>query len=262
MNESDKISIKKKLEKFINKNIKSGQDICLHTDLIKLNKIFEFKSPKQLFNFTNQLFTSKTRTLLLPAFSFSWGADSKSKVYDKNNSKSKLGFISEYIRKNKIAPRTNDPMFSFYIFGKKKNYMHFKDDTFGKGSIFESMHKNNCKIVMLNTNNFGSTFIHYIEQYYNDNFEKIGYRYKKNFFGTIKTSNRLKHNKTVVFSRKMKNNLIFNDKKILQLLKKNKKINKIKFNNMNISSVDSNDLFFYGVRGLIKDKFFFVENEK
>ena len=43
------------------------------------------------------------------------------------------------------------------------------------------MYKNNCKIIMFDTFQFALTFIHYIEQYFHEKFQKLTYRYLKKF---------------------------------------------------------------------------------
>jgi len=260
MNKVDKFFLKKKLKIFIEKNIDKNQDICLHCDLIKLNSLLKFKNETELYKFIIGILNKKNRTLIIPAFSFSWGREKKKKIYNIKKSKSKLGFLSEYMRKKNLGHRTFDPMFSFFILGKNKEYLDFKNNSFGKGSIFEKMHHNNCKIILFDTLYFEPTFIHYIEQYCHENFTKLNYRYLKRFIGYIKIKNQKKKFITTVFSRVLKAKYVYNDKKIFTDLIKEKKLKKIQYKNIRVLSFDSKDLFKIGFNGLKKDKLYFCKN--
>lgn len=260
MNKIKQINFKKKIYFFLKKNLGSNQDICLHLDLFNLNNLFRFKSEKELYKFIYNIFKKKNRSILIPSYSFSWGREKKKKIYILKKSKSKLGFLPEYVRKNNLGSRTMDPMFSFYVIGKKKRYLNFENNTFGKGSIFEEMYKNNCKIIMFDTFQFAPTFIHYIEQYFHEKFQKLTYRYLKKFFGYFGSEKKNQKLQIVVFSRVLAKKKIYDDTKIVFHLKKSNKFKKININGINIIMVNSKDLFNTGIKGLKENKNFFYKN--
>ena len=88
-------------------------------------------------------------------------------------------------RNNNLFIRTNDPIYSFAVAGKEKNFFTNKyfDNGFGKDSIFELFDKNKSLIIMINTQSF--TLFHYYEQ-----FTGCPFRYLKKFNGKVVFNNK------------------------------------------------------------------------
>ena len=75
-------------------------------------------------------------------------------------------------------------MFSFLIFGKDKNKLkNIGNSSFGKKSLYEKINNNKTYLVSFGLNKFDPTFVHYVEEYFDRNFEKINYRFLKKFSG-------------------------------------------------------------------------------
>ena len=82
-------------------------------------------------------------------------------------SKPNTGSLSVAAWKDREFVRTYDPFHSFMVFGKnaeslqKANYI----STFGPGSVFEWLHKNNAKMLFIDVSlNDSFTFVHYCEE--------------------------------------------------------------------------------------------------
>ena len=175
---------------FYKLGIKKGDTLCVHTEL------FKFGSPLlSKYEFLQSIIDcffeviGKEGTLIMPTFTYSF---CKNEVYDKLNSKSEVGILTEYFRKCKGVKRTNDPIFSFAIKGAKQD-LFLKETTscFGKDCVYDILVKNNGKFVIFGLND-GHALVHYAE-------EKIQtlFRYYKNFKGILIDENGDKYNKDI-----------------------------------------------------------------
>ena len=71
----------------------------------------------------------------------------KKKFFDIKKTNGNTGIFPEYILDNKNSTRTKDPMFSFAVFGKNKQYFtKIGKNTFGENSVYEKLHKKNAKL--------------------------------------------------------------------------------------------------------------------
>jgi aminoglycoside 3-N-acetyltransferase len=125
----------------------------------------------------------KEGTLIMPTFNFDWCEESPNGVFDLGNTPSKMGILTEIVRKMPGAKRTLHPFYSFAIYGKFADKLSKTDnhDSFGKDSIFAKIHELNAWIMIIGlTYNQSMTFFHYIEQQ-----EGVDYRFMKDFSGWI-----------------------------------------------------------------------------
>ncbi|CUU69277.1 AAC(3) family N-acetyltransferase [Campylobacter hyointestinalis] len=173
--------------------IKSGDAVCVHTELFTLGKPL---LPKDEFlRVLLECFyevIGKNGTLIMPTFTYSF---CKNKIYDKLNSRSTMGVLTEFFRHQNGVVRTNDPIFSFAINGANKDA--FLSDTkscFGKNSVYDVLKKMEGKIVLLGTQKLGYTFTHYIEEQ-----AEVSYRYFKEFSGKIADENGKISSKSILY---------------------------------------------------------------
>ncbi|OCR98576.1 acetyltransferase [Campylobacter fetus subsp. testudinum] len=173
--------------------IKSGDTVCVHTELFTLGKPL---LPKDEFlRVLLECFyevIGKNGTLIMPTFTYSF---CKNQIYDKLNSRSTMGVLTEFFRHQNGVVRTNDPIFSFAINGDNKDA--FLSDTkscFGKNSVYDVLKKMEGKIVLLGTQKLGYTFTHYIEEQ-----AEVSYRYFKEFSGKIVDENGKISSKSILY---------------------------------------------------------------
>jgi len=183
----------------LKKYIKKNDTIYIELDLSKFGKLYkQFKSREKFLNFFFKIFVKligKNGNIIVPSFSYSWGKDKQIKNFDLFRSPCLTGAFPNYLLKYKNIERTIDPNFSCLVYGKdKKKFIDVSNNSFGKNSIFEKIHYKNAKLVSFATKTFDPTFVHYVEQFYNENIKKINYRYLKKIKGTI-TVNKLKKKK-------------------------------------------------------------------
>ncbi len=107
-------------------------------------------------------------SLIMPAFTYSYSkADGSHEIFDRINSISKTGIISEYFRQRPGVVRTCSPTHSFSLWGKiarEISYENNPESPLGKGSVMEWMAVNKNSYVLLAGTDFSSlTFAHYLE---------------------------------------------------------------------------------------------------
>ncbi len=119
-------------------------------------------------------------TLCVPTFTFSFcnGVD-----YDVRRSKSRMGVLNEYIRKQDESVRSVDPLMSVAVVGREKDLaVGLGHHSIGVDSTFDRLHhKKGVKFLF-----FGAslskcfTYTHYVEER-----EGVPYRYQREFSGRI-----------------------------------------------------------------------------
>ena len=254
------------LLKRLSKFIKKGDVISAEFDLSKYGKLVHFFKEKEKFalffiNIILKLIGDKG-ILIIPTFTYSWGKDKKKKVFNIKKTIPNLGIIPKTILPLKNVNRTNDPMFSFAVLGSKKKREYFcktSNNSFGKNSVYEKVLINKGKLLSFGLSQFDPTFVHYVEQYFHENFKKLNYRYMKTFSGYFVDKRKKKFfRKHKSFVRKIDSNYLYSEKKIKRKLKKEKKLKVINFLKTKIYICNSQDFFKYGFESLKKDKYFFV----
>lgn len=164
--------------------IKAGDDICVHTSLMRLGKIL-VKPNIFLGTFVAALreVIGPDATLIMPTFTYSY---CKQQFYDVRKSPSAMGILTEYYRKLPECQRTLDPIFSFAVSGKNADdYLHAKATScFGSNCLYDLLTKRKGKIVILGDRRTGYTYDHYVEECV-----QVDYRYYKTFSGTTIDAN-------------------------------------------------------------------------
>ncbi|MCV3336731.1 AAC(3) family N-acetyltransferase [Campylobacter sp. RKI_CA19_01121] len=215
--------------------IQHGDTICIHSSLLHLGTPL---LPKDMFlktiieSFYDAV--GKKGTMIMPTFTYSF---CKNQVYNKLQSKSTMGALSEFFRTQENVTRTNDPIFSFAIKGERKQYF-LKNTTscFGENSVYDMLAKENGKIILFGTEESGYTFSHFIEEKI-----QVPYRYYKTFSGKIIDENNQSYNRDIKYyvrdtSKNKSKLLLYNQIALLQLTNNFKKIT---FANSHIISINA-----------------------
>lgn len=243
--------------------IPKGSTIYLELDLIKLKDFFYKKNHKDVLEFLLNEFKKiigKNGNLIVPAFTYSWGKDKKKKIFDIKKTLPKTGMFPNFLLLKKETIRTKDPMFSFLILGKdKKKLSTIGKSSFGEQSLFEKINKEKTYLISFGLDRFDPTFVHYVEEYYDRNYKKINYRFSKKYNGFFKKNNGLKKDFFYCFSRNLKLNMFYNEKKIKKVLQKKNKLKIINFCTCKVFITLAKDFFHEGILGMKKDQFFFVK---
>lgn len=137
------------------------------------------------------------RNILFPTFTFSF---CNGVSYDINKSKTKMGALNEFARKQPESERSMDPLMSNILIGDDKDLItNLSSHSIGKGSTYDKLHtKNGVKFLFLGTQ-VGAcfTYMHYIEKILN-----VKYRYDRIFRGeVINTNNEVSVEECTLFVR-------------------------------------------------------------
>ena len=120
-------------------------------------------------------------TIVVPSYTYSFGASEKNKLFDPNLPAALMGIFSETVRAHPQAVRTEDPMFSVSAIGPnaRKITNLIPSDSFGYGSPMQRMCDEDFSILCFN--HIGATILHYYEHLLG-----VDYRYNKSFSGIIR----------------------------------------------------------------------------
>ena len=242
----------KKFDKIFKKtNIYESKFVYIYSDFRVFFKHCKNK-PENSTKLFLELFTKKGITCVVPAFSYTTNGE-----FILENTKSKVGFLANFIMKNLHFDRSEHPLFSFVSIGKNRNIVkNIGKSAFGKDCIHSRLHKQ--KTVFLNLFRplqDGNTLVHHIEQK-----NKAKYRFDKKFPTRVIKNKKLFGINYKAYVRKYINKKedYFTFKKIYnELIKKDFVIqNKVK--NSNIFIYDYDTFYDYLEKSYKKDKFVFV----
>lgn len=248
----------------LSKHICRGDILYLEIDLTNFGKLSpEIKSRNDFLRQFHLLFrelVGDEGTIVVPSFSYSWGSTMPDKVFDIENTKGKVGIFPEYLRKQSTTLRTKDPMFSFLAEGKDARWLTtITNNSFGNGSLFEKLYQRNAKLVSFGLPMYDPTFVHYVEQYYNENIAPLGYREDTRFTGKFIANLTEYEGEHFCLMRPMGSRYFFTDKKLRPDLEKNNLLNSVTIGNGKIYISDCNSVFNTSLEGLKKDRFYLVE---
>ena len=128
------------------------------------------------------IYSLRVDTIIFPTYTFSF---CNNLMYDVELSKTPMGVLNEFFRKQPGVTRSDDPLMSNALYGK--NDFLVKNIGFyscGKDSTFDLLHNTRLRTKFLFLGPvLGDcfTYMHYLESLYN-----VPYRYEKNFVGQIK----------------------------------------------------------------------------
>ncbi|MDA2932871.1 AAC(3) family N-acetyltransferase [Acidobacteria bacterium AH-259-D05] len=250
-----------KLSPFIQK----GDTVYVELDLMKFGKLYDSQIKKN--DLLHQIFlvffnlVGESGNILVPSFSYSWGQTSKEKLFDVKKTRSWVGIFPEYLRKMDGTLRTLDPMFSSVSYGKERShFVDTRNSSFGQGSLFHKMHEINAKLVSFGLKQFDPTFVHYVEEYFDERIAKIGYRFLRTFEGElIDYQGKRFDSEHYAFMRHLDSDVFFDDRNLTQALREKNKLSTVQIGNGTINISDCESVFQAGIEGLKENRMFFVK---
>ncbi len=233
--------------------VQQGDVLFVHSDVSVFGKLAT-EGKNELLEALAGVFkkaVGENGTIIMPTFSYSFY---HGKVFDVEKTRSEVGILTEYFRKQEGVIRTAQPNHSVAIFGKKKNELaKVGIDCFDGNSIFGKMREAGGKIVIFGAPFLSCTFIHSIEQAHG-----VPYRYLKTFYGTIINKGAAKKERSTFYVRRSENKIKTDLSRLESYLLENGFMKETKLGNGKIMVVDANTLFREGMKMLDKDINFFV----
>ena len=209
-----------KLKKILNK-IPKNHTTVIHSNLLCLGKKTLSHNKDNILNILQNYFKKK---IFLPSFNLT-----KKKIVNFDNYETTNKGLTSLAIEKKDFKRILNPTHSYITNYNKIDLEKFKQNSFGKNSIFDFFLKKNFLWVSLGCSaNDGFTILHHFEKKFNVCYRKIINREK------IIISNKKRNNlKISYFARKSRIKNDFNN--LVQILIKNKIIKQFKVNNYLIS---------------------------
>lgn len=156
------------LEIFFKKlGLNKAINIIVHSSFSTIRSVFPKITPDEIIASLKNVVTP-FGSIIFPAFTYCFKKyQVTNDVFDRDNSKSKVGLLSETFRLSGNVIRTSSPTHSFSLWGKITNDIdqnNSPQSPLGKGSVLEWLTTNsNSYILMLGTDFSSLTFGHYLE---------------------------------------------------------------------------------------------------
>jgi aminoglycoside 3-N-acetyltransferase len=148
--------------------VKEGDIVFCHSNIGYFGIPEEGRDTKTICSLVLNAFMSvlgETGTFVSPTFTYSFGSNSKDKVFDPDNTPSGMGVFAEMVRRHPRARRSVEPMFSVAALGRQAEELvnDVSDECFGKDSFWDRFLQGDGRVCNLNFD-AASTFIHYVEK--------------------------------------------------------------------------------------------------
>ncbi|MBV1776291.1 AAC(3) family N-acetyltransferase [Burkholderiaceae bacterium DAT-1] len=157
--------------------IQPGDTLMLHADALAAMQIRTGTPSEKMDTLLDGVLAAlgSTGTLIMPTFTYS---ATKGEVFDPELSPSTVGQLTELFRLRSGVKRSVHPIFSVAAYGAKADdyACSVTEDSFGPGTAFDLLNRDNAWIACLACCFDRITFVHYVEQY-----ASVDYRFFKSF---------------------------------------------------------------------------------
>lgn len=235
-----------------------GADDCetlfIHSDVV-------FGRVPQGFNRKEYLSTLYTVLMelgvqiIVPTFTYSF---CNHEIYDVRKSRTSMGALSEYIRKQDGRYRTLDPLLSLSVPEKLKDkFSSISSHSLGKGSGLDTLHSlDGVKFLFLGAKQGECfTYVHYVEKMLD-----VPYRYDQGFTGTVidyegNSKERTQYIHTHCYGVKIPESYDYFEEDLIRM----GKVRKRKLGNSYASCLSEKDAYEQIASRIIQDPYYFVE---
>ena len=144
-----------------------AQNIIVHSSFKRINSVFPKLTPIQIIDGLKQILTT-SGSIIFPTFTYCFKKSAGDyETFDRINSKSKVGLLSEIFRLSNGVIRTSSPTHSFALWGnvmKEIDSQNSPKSPLGEGSILDWLTiKSDSYVLMLGTDFSSLTYGHYLE---------------------------------------------------------------------------------------------------
>jgi len=177
------LTFEKLVEGFRGLGLAKGDTLLVHSSYKSLGEVDG--GPQTVIRALEAaLDTDGEGTLIMPTFNFDFN---KGVPWDVRTTPSKMGVLTELVRKDPRAKRVFHPFYSFAILGKHAGMLgglRYKS-SYERNSVFGKLRDLDGKIMVIGLSyNDSMTFFHHIEQ-----MEGVDYRFLKQFTGEVTDEN-------------------------------------------------------------------------
>lgn len=238
-----------------NLGVRKGDTVCVQSQLYSLGRSLLSRNDfMEIIVYAIQYVIGKEGTLLMPAFSYSF---CKGLEYDIQRSPSDVGILTEHFRKMPDVYRTQHPIFSFSIWGKRvEEFLLLPITSFDNNSVYGRMIAGNDKLLFLGAP-VGYTFYYMAEEYV-----KVSHRFYKNFEGNIIDYKKKYRVSVPYYVRNLDRKSTESERKINNFLFDNGYQIKINFSKGTITLAETSKVFDKLVEKLLENESYFLREEE
>jgi aminoglycoside 3-N-acetyltransferase len=236
--------------------VAEGDLLMVHSDIATFGKLALFDRHELCQALVNQLDKSIgiRGTLIMPTFSYSF---CRNQVYNREETPSTVGVLTEFFRTQPGSVRTLHPIFSVAIRGPiKDQLLDVEMDCFGKQSIFGKVHAKRGKLLFFGATFQACTFIHYVEQMHG-----VPYRFIKTFAGMIQDGQRAYHAEATYLVRYLDRQVNLDLTRLEAHLLKKGMMHQVRVGNGKLLLVDADAVYQEGLKLLDQDIYFFLKEK-
>lgn len=153
--------------------------VLLHSDILRVGIVDRMKPREAICADYHELLTDVFGggPLLIPTFNYDY---CRCGWYDRRNTPSQVGALTDYCRSRFWQLRTLTPVFNFVVFNGGDFSLEASANPFDGESAFGQLLQRDGLIMFLGAGIEANTFLHYVEEQ-----QQVGYRYLKQFPGEI-----------------------------------------------------------------------------
>jgi aminoglycoside 3-N-acetyltransferase len=202
--------------------------------------------------------TDKDGTLIMPTFNFDFN---KGEAWDVRTTPSKMGVLTELVRKDPRAKRVFHPFYSFAILGKHAEMLgslRYKS-AYERDSVFGKLRDLDGKIMVIGLSyNNSMTFFHHIEQ-----MEGVDYRFLKQFTGQVTDENGNTYTDTFeMLVRDIDKGVLTMVDPMGALMEEQGVIKSAKIGEADVKLMKANEVYTFTAREMRRDPFLLYQIEK
>jgi aminoglycoside N3'-acetyltransferase len=202
--------------------------------------------------------TDNGGTLIMPTFNFDFN---KGEAWDVRTTPSKMGVLTELVRKDPRAKRVFHPFYSFAILGKHAEMLgalRYKS-AYERDSVFGKLRDLDGKIMVIGLSyNNSMTFFHHIEQ-----MEGVDYRFLKQFSGQVTDENGNTYTDTFeMLVRDIDKGVLTMVDPMGALMEEHGVIKSAKIGEADVKLMKANEVYEFTAREMKRDPFLLYQIEK
>lgn len=234
-----------------------GADDCeilfLHSDLM-FGSVPDFFDRKGYVSaFGNAIQRLNVRYLIVPTFTYSF---CNHEVYDVKKSKTSMGILNEYYRRQPNRFRTADPLLSLSVPMEIKDYFaDTSEHSLGVGSGLDVLHNmKNVKFLFLGARFYDCfTYLHYVEKIL-----EVPYRYDQSFIGTMIDEDGIRFEKKQYIHTACKGVKLREDTRFEDYLTEHGFLKKVPLGNSIVSCISEENAYREIVKAIENDPSYFL----
>lgn len=227
--------------------------IFLHSDIMLGHISDGFKKRNYIASLARAVKRLRVRYIVVPTFTYSFCNGEK---YDISKSRTFMGALNEFLRKEAGRYRTDDPLLSLSVpIELKERFSDLGNHSLGIGSGLDVLHHmQDVKFLFLGARFYDCfTYLHYIEKILD-----VPYRYDQPFTGTIIDEQGIQKRRTQYIHTACKGVKLREDTRFEDYLTEQGYLKKVPLGNSFVSCISETDAYREIVNAIEKDPLYFL----